>query len=251
MLRDFYGRGRKMHELFAVFTLAHCSGTFGALMNSSDCQARRATIEDLPGLRALWHLEDQPTLELEKRFTEFQVAVDPDNRVLGAVGLRVEGLHGRVHSEVFLDGAQADVLRPILWDRIQVVARNRGLVRLWTREEAPVWRERGFATADADALKKLPPLLGDTSKPWTTIKLKEEAPPMDIEKELELFHATGKEGVSDWLRQAKVFHLLAWVVALVFVVAICYGMFQFVREFHSRKGGRTPSPAVTPVTPRR
>src|SRR6476620_4495932 len=106
-------------------------------MEPSNCRVRRATLDDLPQLTAFWQGMQLPIPELSKRITEFQVVEGPDAKIIGMIGLQVAEKQARIHSESFADFAQADQLRPLLWDRIQSVARNHGLLRLWTREKAP------------------------------------------------------------------------------------------------------------------
>ena len=51
---------------------------------------RRATVDDLAQLRVLWHAMGYPLAELERQLTEFQVALDTEGRVVGAVGLQFD-----------------------------------------------------------------------------------------------------------------------------------------------------------------
>ena len=125
-------------------------------MNPANYRLRRATLDDLGELSALWKSMNLSVEELGKRITEFQVAESADGEFLGAVGFQLEGRQGRIHSEVFKDFALADQLRPLLWERIQAVARNHGVARLWTQECAPFWGQSGFQLERTEALKKLP-----------------------------------------------------------------------------------------------
>ena len=119
-------------------------------MDTSSSGARRATIDDLPSLQALWIDAGQPWEELEKLLAEFQVVADEDGSLLAAVGLLVEGSEGLLHTETVAAraGEQADELRAMLWRRIQIVARNQGVARLWTAEDAPYWATE-FSVAPA------------------------------------------------------------------------------------------------------
>ncbi len=110
-------------------------------MDPTSLSARRATIDDLPGLQALWIEAGQPWEELEKFLAEFQVVADESGTLVAAIGLVVEGTEGLLHTETVAAAAveQADELRALLWRRLQIVARNLGVVRLWTAEEAPYW----------------------------------------------------------------------------------------------------------------
>ena len=107
---------------------------------------RRATLDDIGQLTAMWESMYYPTEELARRVTEFQVAEGPDGKVLGALGLQIAERQGRVHSEAFSDFALSEQLRPLLWDRVHAVATNQGLLRVWTQEQAPFWNHCGLAS---------------------------------------------------------------------------------------------------------
>src|SRR5215831_20838256 len=108
---------------------------------------RRATLDDLEKLTELWKSMRFPVEDLSKRVTEFQVAENAEGKLLGAVGLQIAERQGRIHSEGFTDFSLAEQLRPMLWDRVNAVATNHGLLRLWTKEEAPFWNRCGLVKA--------------------------------------------------------------------------------------------------------
>src|SRR5262245_23646061 len=114
-------------------------------MTTPSQPARRATIEDLQKLTPLWTREGLPAEELGKRFQEFQVIDGSDGALAGAIGLHITGQEGRLHSEAFLHPEEAEPLRARLWERVQMIAKNHGLVRLWTQLNAPFWSQNGFA----------------------------------------------------------------------------------------------------------
>ena len=66
-------------------------------MTSSALNIRRATVDDLPALRALWRSAQLPADELESRLTEFHV-VECGGEFAGALGVQVAGQHARLHS---------------------------------------------------------------------------------------------------------------------------------------------------------
>ncbi|MBI3876991.1 MAG: hypothetical protein HY300_13730 [Verrucomicrobia bacterium] len=211
-------------------------------MNAPVFSARRATVDDLEGLRVLWRAEHLPELDLEKRITEFQVAHDAENKVLGAIGLRVAGTQGGLHSETFSDFGLADTLRPLLWDRVQTVARNRGLTRLWTLEKTQFWRVAGFDAADEEVLKKFPAVFGASDMEWFTLKLKEDMlANLTPEQELALFRASAKESTEKMLDQARVLKWIAIVVGVLFFGLVSYFAFNLVRFMHRRNSGLAPS----------
>src|SRR6266702_4430411 len=77
-------------------------------MTVSNYRVRRATLDDITQLTAIWKSMDFPVEELAKRITEFQVAESADGKVVGALGLQIAERQGRVHSEGFSDFAVAN-----------------------------------------------------------------------------------------------------------------------------------------------
>lgn len=116
--------------------------------------ARRATLDDLPALQALWIEAGLPWEELEKFLPEFQVVPAEDGSLVAAIGLLVEEANGLLHTEAVALRAleRADELRSVLWRRIQIVARNQGVYRLWTQEDSPFWLSV-FTPASAEAIR--------------------------------------------------------------------------------------------------
>jgi N-acetylglutamate synthase-like GNAT family acetyltransferase len=189
-------------------------------VDATNCTARRANLEDLPALKGLWDVARLPVLELEKHLTEFQVVTRPDGVILGAIGLKMAGAHGLIHSEAFYQPEHEDEYRPMLWGRLQVLARNHGLARLWTREGAPFWHQSGFAPAGPEELKSFPPALGDPHATWMTAQLREESLlSPNLEREFEIFQMSQREGSERILRQARLFKWLAALIAIGFFVA--------------------------------
>ena len=205
-------------------------------MTTPNLQVRRATVEDLSKLVALWQQENLPVQDLEKRFKEFQLVEGAGGEIAAAVGLQVVGLEGRLHSEAFARQEQADATRELLWERAQVVAQNHGLVRLWTQFSTPFWNHSGFRYAGQDVLAKLPPVFGGEPQPWQFLQLKEETGvPVSIDKEFALFKEMEKERTDKIFRQAKVLKL----VALIVVLAV-FGLVAFFVLSWFRAKGQVP-----------
>ena len=177
---------------------------------SGSHRTRRATTDDLPQLQTLWREARFPVEELEKQFTDFQVAVD-DVGVLGAaIGLKTGASQGFLHSETFADFGQTDLLRPRLWQHLQKVAQSHGLFLLWTRETAPFWRkDAGFIEATPELLTKLPKELGAPAPGWLALRLRDEsAEPEALARQFELFKIAEQEKRDKILRRARALRVL-------------------------------------------
>src|SRR5215467_304965 len=91
-------------------------------MAATSYRVRRATLDDIDQLMALWNSMHLPADELAKRITDFQIAEDANQKLVGTVGLQISERQGRLHSEAFTDFALAELLRSQLWERLQAVA---------------------------------------------------------------------------------------------------------------------------------
>jgi len=200
-------------------------------MDSSSFRVRRATLDDLPHLTGLWQAMHFRSEELGKRVTEFQLAEGADGKLLGAVGLQIADRQGRVHSEGFPDFALADQLRPLLWDRIQAVARNHGLLRLWTKERAPFWNHCGLQVADNDSLQKLPSLWRAEPTDWLTLKLKDDVETvLSLDKEFALFMESEKQRTQRAFHHARILKVIATLIALAVLGLVIAGAFMLLKK---------------------
>jgi N-acetylglutamate synthase-like GNAT family acetyltransferase len=194
-------------------------------MNVAAYRARRATIEDLPALTALWQTMRFPAGELERCLTEFQVAVDANGTVLGAIGFQVAGKNALIHSEAYTDFGLADQLRPLLWERLQMVAANHGIVRVWTRETAPYWTQIGLTRANDEALAKLPLVWKGQPGELLVIKLREDVEEvLSADKEFEMFKQSEHARSAAALNTAKGLQKFATVLALLLAVLVMAGL---------------------------
>jgi len=191
---------------------------------------RRATLEDVPELKKLWQDARWESEELEKRFTEFQVATGPGGQVIAALGLHHRGQEGQVHSEVFLRPEMATELRPILWQRLLNIARNNGLARLWALPTASFYREQGMADID-DALRaKLPEGFGNPLADWVTLKLKDEsAGPSLAEQQFALFKMSQEEAKERATAKAQAFRVFAYFLLIASMAGLVALLFLFKR----------------------
>jgi N-acetylglutamate synthase-like GNAT family acetyltransferase len=172
-------------------------------MNSSAYRVRRATVDDFDALKALWTSMNFSVPDLEKRLTEFQVAEDGNAKIVGAIGFQPMERQGWIHSEAFSDFAVADQVRPLLWTRIQSLAMNHGVARIWTRESAPFWTHNGLQPPAEDALERLPAAWGRSASGWLTLRLKDEDVIMSLDKEFALFKEAEKQSTAETLGHAR------------------------------------------------
>ena len=195
-------------------------------------QTRRATTDDLAQLEALWREARFPDVDLARHFTEFQVAIDEHGAVAAAIGLRMSGAEGWIHSETFADFGLTDLLRPRLWERLQVVAETNRLHRLWTRETAPFWRkETGFAEAPRESLDKLPAEFGPADPGWLLLRLREEgADPVELDKQFQLFKQEEAARREKILARATALRWFGTLIAVaIFIFVLCL-MFHYVHQ---------------------
>lgn len=190
-------------------------------MSEGQVQLRRALLDDLDDLRGLWTEFRLPAHELEKRFTEFQLVTDPSGWLVGAVGLRVAGTQGQIHSEALRRPDLHAELRPLLWERVHQLALSRGAFRLWTREPHGFWRAQGFVDPAEDELKQLPPVFGAGGEPWLTLKLRDDPMALlTVEQQLEVHAAEQRAEMERLVRRGRALKILGTaLIALVFVLS--------------------------------
>lgn len=197
-------------------------------MNTSDFQVRRATLEDLAALTALWQSMSFNPDELVRHITEFQVAEDAQGQIQGCLAMQIVERQGLIHSEAFNDFSLSENLRELFWQRMNSLATNHGLLRLWTREAAPFWSRCGLLKAEPAALEKLPsPWRGPTAG-WLTLKLRDdlETAVASVDKEFTLFMQMEKQRSKRMIESAKIVKtVLTTCLILAFLgilIAICF-----------------------------
>jgi N-acetylglutamate synthase-like GNAT family acetyltransferase len=190
-------------------------------VSSSNYRVRRATLDDIGQLTALWHSMHYPADDLAKRVTEFQVAEGADGKLLGALGFQIAQRQGLIHSEAFSDFTLAEQLRPLLWDRVHSVATNHGLLRMWTREKAPFWNHCGMVRAEAEVLEKLPLSWRAPAATWLTLKLRDDVETViSLDKEFALFMESEKQHTEQVFRQARTLKTTVTVIAVVLLLVV-------------------------------
>ncbi len=192
-------------------------------MSSPVYHARRAHLDDLPALKALWETMRFPTADLEKHLTDFQVVHDANQQVAGAVGFQMAQQHGRIHSEAFGDFGITDQARPLLWTRIQALSTNHGIYRLWTQEHVPFWIQNGFQPATPNILEKLPEVWDRTQPDWLTLQLKDEQAIASLDKEFAMFVESEKGRSAEVLSQAQTLKTVLLVFTGLIILALVVG----------------------------
>ena len=200
-------------------------------MSSSNYRVRRATLDDINQLTAMWQSMHFPTEELAKRVTEFQVAEGSDGKVVGGLALQIAARQGRVHSEAFSDFALAEQLRPMLWDRVHAVAMNHGLMRMWTQEKAPFYNHCGLVAPDAESLQRLPAAWRNDNSSWLTLKLREDIETVtSLDKEFALFMESEKQRTERAFQHAKVLKMIALLISLGILILVIIGAFFLFKK---------------------
>ena len=187
--------------------------------------ARRANLEDLPALLALWEKSHLPGTQLEKFLTEFQVVEGPTGALWAAIGLQIDGDEALIHSEAIAQGADEDTCRLALWTRMLIVLRNQGVQRVWTLEDADYWRGV-FQLADPREKATLKAAFADPTAEWYMMRLLDEARVNKLVKEQVLLRGGSLTGDQDDLvetiQRAKIiaYSIAAMVIVLLVVFAI-------------------------------
>jgi len=193
-------------------------------MDLSQYVVRRANIDDLEGLKLFWDRNHLQILDLERRLTEFQLVVSPEGDLVGAMGLRVEGKQGVIHSEAYMEPEQADTFRPLLWDRVHNVARNLGLLRVWVdgvEDCKSFWSDSGFEECAPDRSAQLPAGTESPKGSWLVLSLRDEsAEVISIQKEFEIFQQAQRAESEHRIEQARKLKVIALGVAVVVILLI-------------------------------
>ena len=183
-------------------------------MNPTQLSVRRATVDDLAALKKIWETMRFPADDLEKRLTEFQIVENAGGEIIGAIGIHIIRQHSLLHSEGYADFSLADAARNLFWIRIQTLASNHGVFRLWTQERSPFWKSFGFQPPAAEVLARLPvEWKNEFDGGWLTFQLKDEAViTAALEKEFAQFMAAEKRDTDRVAEQARTFKTIITVI---------------------------------------
>ncbi len=204
-------------------------------------QVRRATVEDVPQLRSLWEMGDLQVEELEKRFTEFQVAHNEQGEIVATLGLQMTEDQGRLYGEVIAWFDFAEELRTQLWTRLEVVARNQGLSRLWTDLEDPFWKGVGFKKASTEMLGLRPSAFGEGQGESLYFPLRAAGGAgEEVEKQLAVLKAISHAETQRLMDRARVMKWVAMglITAVFAAFAVWVVYYALLRKRVQRKRSR-------------
>jgi len=202
-------------------------------MSQQILRIRRATVDDCPALKAIWASMRLPADELEKRLTEFQVVEIAEGEVVGALGFQVLRQHALLHSESYSDFALADAARELFWERLQKLAANHGVFRVWTQERSPFWKTFGFQPPKAGVLGRLPAeWKNDFEGGWLTVQLKnEEVIAAALEKEFAPFMTEEKLETRKLSEKARRINNIIIVVGFTIgILSIATAIYLFIHR---------------------
>ena len=198
-------------------------------MSSHTLHIRRATVDDRAPLKELWASMRLSPDELERRLTEFQVVENSEGVVVGAIGIQFSGAHALLHNEGYSDFGVADAARHLFWDRIQTLAANHSVFRIWTQERSPFWKSYGFQPPSAEVLERLPAdWKNEFEGGWLTLQLKnEEVITAAFEKQFAGFKATERENIERVSEKVQTFKTVVTVLGFAIGI-ICFGIAAYL-----------------------
>jgi len=194
---------------------------------------RRATVDDLAPLKELWKSMRLSPEDLEKRLTEFQVVENSEDEVVGAIGIQFSGPHALLHNEGYSDFGVADAARHLFWERIQTLAANHGVFRIWTQERSPFWKSYGFQPPTAEVLERLPLIWkNEYEGGWLTLQLKdEEIITAALEKKFAGFMAAEKQSTDSISQKAQTFRTIVTILGFgIGIICIAIATYLFVQR---------------------
>lgn len=197
-------------------------------MQSSSLESRRATVEDLGLLEILWTESGLPATELGRFLTEFQVVTDDAGRILHAIGLMVEGDQALLHSEALATtpDVDPDACRAALWKRLRIIARNQGISRIWTQEDAEYWRASGYQPVPMAQLPPELPSFVQREEGWWAYRSPDPTQADQLlKRELALWKTQREQETQSFQQRVKVFRVVAmglFGLSLILLVAFVF-----------------------------
>ena len=195
-----------------------------AMNHQPGLRVRRATLDDLGVLRSIWLSMRLPADGLEKHLKEFQVVENVEGNVLGAVGIQISNQYALLYGEGFSDFSVADAARELFWERIQTLAANHGIFRIWTQETSPFWTRWGFQPASMEILSRVPEEWKAFEGKWLTLELKnEEAVTAALENKFAGFIEAEKNQTAHVFEKARTLKTVITVVGFTIGI-LCIGI---------------------------
>lgn len=202
-------------------------------MTPAQLHIRRATVDDRAALKELWASMRLSPDDLEKRLTEFQVVENSENEVAGAIGIQFSGHHALLHNEGYTDFGVADAARQLFWERIQTLAANHGVFRIWTQERSPVWKSFGFQPPGPEVIDRLPnEWKNEFTGGWLTLQLKnEEVITAALEKQFAGFMAAEKKDTERVSEKARTFKTIITIAGFVVgIICFAFAIYLFIHR---------------------
>jgi hypothetical protein len=195
-------------------------------MDSTPMESRRANVEDLGTLMDLWSGAGLPSDELGRFLGEFQVVTGPDGRILHAIGLLVEGEEALLHSEAMAQeaGADPDAWRAVAWRRLRLIARNQGVVRIWSREDADYWAGSGFQPVAVGELPATLPSFVQRDEGWWIYRHPEPAQADQmVQREMALWRTLREQEAERFRSRLVTFRIVAFgLFALTMILLLAF-----------------------------
>lgn len=196
----------------------------------SQYRFRRANIDDIPALQALWFRHDFDPEELEQRLIEFQVAESESGELHAAIGIRTAQRQALLHHECW-SAEMTPSLRRNLATHAFSVCEKMQVWRVWTNLADIHWEEMGFDAASPEQLDELPPGFGDWKQSWMFRKLKEDiANNENLARQFELLKMENDVNNTRIAQTGKLMQLFGYLVVSVIVVAIILGVIAYIQK---------------------
>jgi N-acetylglutamate synthase-like GNAT family acetyltransferase len=194
-------------------------------MEPAPLESRRATIEDLGALEILWSQSGLPAAELVKFLTEFHVVTDPDGQILHAIGLLVEGDQALLHSEALSvpQSIEPDACRAAVWRRLRILARNQGISRIWTQEDAEYWQVSGYQPISESQLPaELPSFVPREAGWWMHQSPDAAQADLMVQREFALWKTQREQESQSFQQRVKVFRAVALVLFALSLIGFLF-----------------------------
>ena len=122
-------------------------------MNRSDIEVQRANADDLSRLSSLWEKGHLDTVDLSKRFIEFQILLGPDDSIIACFGFRVAANQAFLHSVCIDDEENTDLIQILIWERLESLLNNHGIHALWSTPVNDIWEPKKLSKPPLKTLK--------------------------------------------------------------------------------------------------